>query len=107
MQSTTEKPTQAEPVSGLSVIAGYALRDTRITQAGVMRCCLGTVAEEYEGKDGAEDQRVALGMKSKCRHCGQTFTLTAGKKYPTWLPDWQLQHNASTVPTAGPTTTDS
>lgn len=72
---------------------GYALRDTRIAQAGVMRCCLATVAEEYEGKNDAGDARVTLGTKSKCRHCGQAFTLTAGKKHPTWLPDWQLQHN--------------
>lgn len=71
-----------------------ALQDTRIEQAGVMRCCLATVAEEYQGKDGpAGDQRVSLGMKSKCRYCGQTFTLVAGKRFPTWKPDWQLQPN--------------
>ena len=46
----------------------FALADTRIEMAGVMRCCLGTVAEEYEGKDGTEDQKVSIGMKSQCRH---------------------------------------
>lgn len=70
----------------MNMNAGYAIRDTRITQAGVMRCCLETVTGEY----ATEDIRVALGMKSMCRHCGQAFTLSAGKKHPTWLPDWQL-----------------
>ena len=79
----------------------YPLRDTRITQAGVMRCCLATVAEEYEGRDGAEDAPVSLGMKSKCRHCGQAFTLVARDGFPAWLPDWQIYgRNAAAQPAA-------
>jgi hypothetical protein len=67
-----------------------------------MRCCLATVAEEYQGKEGPRgDQRVTLGMKSKCRHCGQGFTLAlrtgerprwvseAAWARPVWTPDWQ------------------
>lgn len=60
------------------------LSDTRIEQAGVMRCCLETVALEYSGKV------VAIGMKSKCGHCGQEFTLVEATPYPKWKPDWQL-----------------
>src|SRR5437667_1536433 len=79
---------------------GYALADTSIEKGGVMRCCLGTVAAEYEGK------QVRLGDKSKCLHCGTTFTLVEIKpgmqtcyrqpvKWPVWKPDWQLKdHNA-------------
>ena len=68
----------------------YALRDTRIEMAGVMRCCLVTVAEEYEGGDKGQDQTVSIGAKSKCRHCNQTFTLIEAKPHPKWKPDWQL-----------------
>jgi len=83
----------------LPASAGYALNDTRIEMAGVMRCCLATVAEEYQGKDGPEgDQRVTLGMKSQCRHCKQPFTLVAAQLHPKWIPDWQLDgHNAKAV----------
>ena len=64
------------------------LEDTWIEQAGVMRCCLATVAEEYEGK------QVEIGDKSECRHCHTKFTLVAaepGWKKPRWKPDWQLE----------------
>lgn len=79
----------------LPASAGYALDETRIEVAGVLRCCLATVAEEYQGKDGpVGDQRVTLGMKSKCRHCKQTFTLVEANPHPKWKPDWQLNgHN--------------
>lgn len=78
-----------------SAAAGYALVETRIEMAGVMRCCLATVAEEYQGQDGpAGDQRVTLGMKSQCRHCKETFTLVEAKPHPKWKPDWQIDgHN--------------
>jgi hypothetical protein len=73
----------------------YALRDTRIEMAGVMRCCLAMVAEEYEGGDKGQDKPVSIGMKSQCRHCKQTFTLIEAKPHPKWKPDWQLSgHNA-------------
>lgn len=54
-----------------------------------MRCCLATVAEEYEGGKGP-DKTVSIGMKSQCRHCKQTFTLVEAKPHPKWIPDWQL-----------------
>lgn len=63
------------------------LDETDIETAGVMRCCLATVAEEYIGK------RVALGATSKCRHCNTAFTLVAGTTYPKWKPDWQIKHD--------------
>jgi hypothetical protein len=85
----------------LSEARCYALHDTTIEKGGVVRCCLGTVAEEYEGK------QVRLGDKSKCQHCGTTFTLVmvppgirtcytqeVTKITPVWKPDWQLkEHN--------------
>lgn len=69
----------------------FALADTRIEMAGVMRCCLGTVAEEYEGKNGAEDQKVSIGTKSQCRHCKEPFTLVEANPHPKWKPDWQIR----------------
>jgi hypothetical protein len=79
---------------GIESTALFALADTRIEMAGVMRCCLGTVAEEYEGKDGAADRKVSIGMKSQCRHCKEHFTLTEASPHPKWKPDWQL-HGAN------------
>jgi hypothetical protein len=63
------------------------LTDTRIEHAGVMRCCLATVAEEYHGKD------VKIGDKSQCRHCKEPFFLTDKKPHPKWIPDWQFESN--------------
>ena len=60
------------------------LEDTRIESAGVMRCCLETVAQEYEGKN------VKLGDKSKCLYCNEPFTLVDVLNIPIWRPDWQL-----------------
>lgn len=67
------------------------LKDTRIQTAGVMRCCLASVAEEYEGGHEGTDKPVELGAKSKCRYCGQKFTLVDAKPRPLWVPDWQLK----------------
>jgi hypothetical protein len=80
----------------------YALGDTRIEVAGVMRCCLATVSEEYQGKDGPEgDKPVTIGMTSACRHCKQAFTLVEAKPHPKWKPDWQLNgHNVLDQATA-------
>lgn len=71
------------------------LEDTIIEEGGVTRCCLHTVASEYEGKD------VNLGDTSKCKICGESFTLiklppgmiTAfrDRTKPVWKPDWQIQ----------------
>lgn len=63
----------------------YAIDETRITIAGVLRCCLQDVAMEYK------DRRVKIGDTSRCPHCKQAFTLTINNdlKRPTWIPDWQ------------------
>lgn len=37
------------------------------------------------------DKPVEIGMKSKCVHCGQAFTLVDAKPHPLWKPDWQLE----------------
>lgn len=63
----------------------FNLADTRIEQAGVMRCCLETVGAEYDTKP------VSIGMKSKCQYCDQPFTLVESKPHPIWKPDWQIQ----------------
>ena len=75
----------------------YNLEDTRIEIAGVCRCCLATVAEEYK------DKKVMLGDKSQCLHCKTPFTLIKRKgsrpswwtkeqwNRPVWTPDWQLK----------------
>jgi hypothetical protein len=72
-------------------------KDTAIQLAGVLRCCVGTVAKELEG------QQVKIGDKSKCKHCGQVFTLArhvekrptwiSAKEWeaPIWVPDWQVR----------------
>ena len=65
------------------------LRETRITAAGVMRCCLASVGEEYEGKP------LRIGDKSQCKYCKEPFTLTQAKDYPLWKPDWQIAQDAA------------
>src|SRR5581483_3458999 len=86
-----EEPALASPT-------GYALGDTAIEKGGVLRCCLSSVALEYEGRT------VNIGDQSKCQHCGEAFTLvlvpdgmmTAYRKpkFPVWKPNWQLKgHN--------------
>lgn len=59
----------------------YVLKDTRIEKGGVFKCCLATVATEYEG------QTVKIGMKSKCKYCNETFTLVDNNPFPVWKPD--------------------
>jgi len=63
------------------------LSDTRIPLGGVLRCCLETVAVEYENTD------IEIGDKSKCTMCGELFTLVNDPSwdYPKWLPNWQLE----------------
>lgn len=72
------------------------MEDTVIEQGGVLRCCLASVALEYEGKE------IELGEKSECPYCHQGFTLVqrTGPKpvwwtdeqwaRPVWRPDWKL-----------------
>lgn len=71
------------------------LEDTLIEQGGVMRCCIGTVATEYEGKT------VKIGDTSECHHCHTKFVLLAPKDVtstcycdldrPIWKPEWQIK----------------
>ena len=95
MQSELNRPAM------LAAASCYALRDTRIEMAGVMRCCLATVAEEYEGGDKGQDKPVSIWMKSQCRHCKQTFTLIEAKPHPKWKPDWQLSGHNTKLTDAG------
>lgn len=104
---------EAKGPATLPACSGYALEETTIEQGGVMRCCLGTVAREYLG------QRVKLGDKSKCLHCGTTFTLVMvpegtltcytrkiADKTPVWKPDWQLKEHNSALTDGGPVSAD-
>ena len=61
-----------------------SIYETTIDTAGVFRCCLNTVAREYQRK------QVHIGDKSKCKYCHMTFTLTKAEPKPMWVPDWKL-----------------
>jgi hypothetical protein len=89
-QTTSESPSCDAACSPVLI----PLRDTRIEMAGVMRCCLGTVAEEY-----ADPQHpgVSIGMTSCCRHCSEPFTLVAAKPHPMWKPDWVIRKENAEV----------
>ena len=83
-QTTSEPPLDGASCSPKLI----PLKDTRVEMAGVMRCCLATVAEEYADP---EHPGVAIGMKSCCRHCSELFTLVAAKPHPKWMPDWVIR----------------
>jgi hypothetical protein len=57
------------------------ITDTRVTQVGVFRCCVASVATEY-----LEAGDVAIGSTSKCKHCDREFTLVDDANYYVWLP---------------------
>lgn len=58
------------------------LEDTRISIGGIFRCCVGTVAQEYEGKE------VQLGYTSSCKFCKNKFVLRdVGKEHPFWVEE--------------------
>ena len=61
------------------------LDETKITAAGVLRCCLQSVGREHLEKD------VFIGDKSTCEFCGEAFTLADKTDHPTWVPDWQIK----------------
>ena len=64
----------------------FPLKETRIEEAGVMRCCLATVATELEKTE------VKIGDKSHCHYCKIPFVLTESSgKHPVWKPVWQLK----------------
>lgn len=75
-------------------IPTYILPETVIEIGGVMRCCVSSLGEEYNGR------RVKIGDKASCKFCHQSFTLVAPKEArrtayrnltkPIWKPDWQL-----------------
>ena len=60
------------------------VQQTVISSAGVLRCCLATVACEHLDAG----RKVKEGDKSSCQHCKRTFTLRKplrGKM--VWHPD--------------------
>ena len=59
------------------------LEETVIETSGVYRCCLATVAQEYQ------DREVQLGATSQCQHCREPFTLVMKNGTPIWVPNWQ------------------
>lgn len=63
------------------------LYHTRVESAGCFRCCLASVASEFEGvvdDNGSENPVVKIGQESNCKYCGETFVLTEGKPYAKW-----------------------
>jgi hypothetical protein len=63
-----------------------SIKQTRIPMAGVLRCCLESVATEFLDPP----QEVNEGQTSACKHCGMTFTLRQekqGQKRVVWWPD--------------------
>jgi hypothetical protein len=103
METNTNTPEAKQPASAgchptTCSPSLIPLKDTRIETAGVMRCCLATVAEEYADP---EHPGVYVGMKSCCRHCSEPFTLLAAKPHPKWVPDWIIRkENARAMPPA-------
>lgn len=63
----------------------YTLGETCVQNAGVFRCCIDTVGDEFDNA-----QLLKIGTGSKCKHCGEPFTLTTNFPKPKWVPDWQL-----------------
>lgn len=64
--------------------AGVDVSQTRITIAGVIRCCLATVALDHLDAG----RKVQEGAVSACRHCDRTFTLRKPiKGKMVWYPD--------------------
>lgn len=60
------------------------INDTRIETAGVFRCCLSTIGEEYIGSF------VDIGNVSCCQHCKRKFVLTGAipnDAFPIWKPE--------------------
>lgn len=62
-----------------------SIEDTRITMAGVMRCCIGTIGESFLGGT------VVEGQSDSCPHCKQEFLLVKRDGVYIWLPTWQLE----------------
>lgn len=73
-----------------TAVKAHFIEDTRIENAGVLRCCLATVADEFYKP---EKKHVALGTQSACLHCKTQFTLVEveGRELPVWKPNWQIE----------------
>ena len=60
-------------------------RDTTMTTAGVIRCCLYAIGETDLDAD------VMVGDTFACPYCHTTFTLTdKGESRLVYIPDWQI-----------------
>ncbi len=55
------------------------LSDTRISTAGIYRCCLASIGEITN--------EVAIGDKHKCKHCQRVFKLTRQLPNDIWKPE--------------------
>ena len=60
----------------------YDVSETKISTAGVFRCCLSSVAKEY----AKCRQSVGIGTLSNCVHCGQIFRLEQKQGEAIWIP---------------------
>lgn len=56
------------------------LSKTRITIAGVFRCCIASFNDQ-------NDHEVNAGDRFACKHCGEQFQLVES----LWTPLWQLK----------------
>lgn len=59
------------------------IKDTKITEAGVFRCCFAI--------GHGETKEFEFGDKLNCPHCNEEFVLTNELGLPLWVPSWQLQ----------------
>lgn len=58
------------------------LKDTRISMAGVFRCCLSSVGHEFY----SDNSELEEGSESNCKHCGRNFHLVKIKDKLMWIP---------------------
>lgn len=63
--------------------------ETTLTMAGVIRCCLQSIADQFQDED-----KVDLGDKAECKYCHTKFTLVQPDpaRKPRWVPDWQIEN---------------
>lgn len=73
----------------------HKLRDTRIPQGGVLRCCLATVGREYYETPTGLGTLVSIGAQSTCKHCGERFTLVAANPNPIWESESKIKQGGA------------